>query len=63
LLNGARARRILVQRPMGSDFVVWTSSETVDTFAKLLLEQEGVLWVRHVVNIRMNLSGRLWSFW
>jgi hypothetical protein len=21
-----------------------------------------VLWVRHVVNIRMNLSGRLWSF-
>jgi hypothetical protein len=35
----------------------------VDTFAKLLLEQEGVLWVRHVVNIRMNLSGRLWSFW
>jgi len=25
LLNGARARRILVQRPMGSDFVVITA--------------------------------------
>jgi integrase len=41
----------------------WTCPEKVDTFAKLLLEQEGVLWVRHVVNIRMNLSRRLWSFW
>jgi hypothetical protein len=35
----------------------------VDTFAKLLLEQESVLWERHVIDIRMNLSLRRWSFW
>jgi antirestriction protein ArdC len=35
----------------------------VDTFGKLLLEQEGILWVRHVVNTRMNSNERLWGCW
>jgi hypothetical protein len=37
------------------------SLEMVDTFAKLLREQEGVLWEWHVANTRMNSNERLWN--
>ena len=43
LLNGARARRILVQRPMGSDFVVITPIASQDPAQVRVAQDDNVV--------------------